>query len=96
MSTIDTKGAAFLEHERLLELPNDLIGGTQAMRNKGTRYLKKGEAEAQADYELRLHSTHLTDAYTRTLNYLTGQVFSEDVQIKGRDEKKRAKNRYLQ
>lgn len=51
------------------------------MRAAGMRYLRKGEAEAQADYELRLHSTTLTDSYTRTLNFLTGQVFSKDVTL---------------
>lgn len=57
-----------------------LLGGTAAMRQAGTRYLRKGEAEAQADYDLRLHSTTLTDSYPRTLS-TTGQVFSKDVTL---------------
>ena len=79
--SIDTRGPEFAQHAELFALPKTLIGGTQAMRQAGTRYLPKGQAEAQADYDYRLAHTFLIDAYVRTLNYLTGQVFSRDPEM---------------
>lgn len=80
-SKIAERSAEWQAQQAALLLPDTLLGGTTAMRAAGTRYLRKGEAEAQADYELRLHSTTLTDSYPRTLNFLTGQVFSKDVTL---------------
>ena len=80
-SKIAVRSPEWSAQKTALELPDTLLGGTAAMRRAGTRYLRKGEAEAQADYELRLHSTTLTDSYPRTLNFLTGQVFSKDVTL---------------
>lgn len=80
-SKIAERAPEWAEVQTALLLPDTLLGGTTAMRAAGTRYLRKGEAEAQADYELRLHSTTLTDSYPRTLNFLTGQVFSKDVTL---------------
>lgn len=80
-SKITERSAEWKDQQAALLLPDTLLGGTTAMRAAGTRYLRKGEAEAQADYELRLHSTTLTDSYPRTLNFLTGQVFSKDVTL---------------
>lgn len=80
-SKIAERSTEWAEQKSALELPDTLLGGTTAMRQAGTRYLRKGEAEAQADYDLRLHSTTLTDSYPRTLNFLTGQVFSKDVTL---------------
>ena len=80
-SKIAVRSPEWAAQKAALELPDTLLGGTKAMRAAGTRYLRKGEAEAQADYDLRLHSTTLTDSYPRTLNFLTGQVFSKDVTL---------------
>ena len=80
-SKIAVRSPEWSAQKAALELPDTLLGGTAAMRQAGTRYLRKGEAEAQADYDLRLHSTTLTDSYPRTLNFLTGQVFSKDVAL---------------
>ncbi len=79
--SIDTRGPEFAQHAALFALPKTLIGGTQAMRQAGTRYLPKGQAEAQAEYDYRLAHTFLIDSYVRTLNYLTGQVFSRDPEM---------------
>lgn len=79
--SIETRGPEFSQHAALFALPKTLIGGTQAMRQAGTRYLPKGQAEAQADYDYRLAHTFLIDSYVRTLNYLTGQVFSRDPEM---------------
>lgn len=81
--SIDTRGPEFAQHAKLFALPKTLVGGTQAMRQAGTEYLQKGQAEAQADYDYRLAHTFLIDSYVRTLNYLTGQVFSRDPAIEG-------------
>ena len=83
--SIDTRGPEFAKHAGLFALPQTLIGGTQAMRQAGTTYLPKGSAEADADYQYRLAHTFCTDAYVRTLNYLTGQVFARDPQLDGAD-----------
>ena len=85
-SKIAERSPEWQDQKNSLLLPDTLLGGTTAMRSAGTRYLRKGEAEAQADYELRLHSTTLTDSYPRTLNFLTGQVFSKDVQLEDETE----------
>lgn len=79
--SIDTRGPEFAQHADLFALPKTLIGGTQAMRQAGTTYLPKGQAEAQADYDYRLAHTFLVSTYVRTLNYLAGQVFSRDPEM---------------
>lgn len=89
-SKIAERSPEWQEQKNSLLLPDTLLGGTAVMRAAGTRYLRKGEAEAQADYDLRLHSTTLTDSYPRTLNFLTGQVFSKDVQLEDETEQIKA------
>lgn len=79
MSDITTKSQYWTRQAEAVRLPNDLLGGTPAMRKAGQAYLRKGSAEHQEDYELRLNSTILTDAYKRTLNFMTGQVFQKDI-----------------
>lgn len=71
----------------MMELPNDLLGGTPAMRKAGQKYLRKGSAEHPEDYLLRLNQTTLTDAYKRTLNFLTGQLFQKEIILEGTNDR---------
>lgn len=68
-------------HQEFLALPDALLGATRAMQQAETEFLPKGSAESQDDYNYRMKQTTLIDTYTRTLNFLTGQVFSKDIQL---------------
>lgn len=78
--SIDKKSPAFSAHSELARLPESLLGGSPAMRQQPD-FLPQGSAESEKDYEYRLSITTLTDAYEKTLNYLTGQVFSSEPKL---------------
>ena len=85
---IDTKGAAWSEHEEIFKLPKTVLAGTKAMvdaclatKDKPMSYLPKGKLEPEWSYERRLGMGAVEDDYERTLNYLTGQVFREPPKI---------------
>ena len=61
------------------KLSRDLLGGTPAMRKGG--WIKKGGAEALADFENRVDGAVLFNGYARTVGYLTGQVFKKNLEI---------------
>jgi len=66
------------EYEAYMErlyLINTLLGGTHAMREAGTMFLPKERGEEQINYEARLKRTVLLNAFKRTLQKLTGEVF---------------------
>lgn len=80
-SKIAQRSPEWSAQKAALELPDTVLGGKAAMRAAGTKYLPRGEAEIQLDYEYRLRMTRWNDSYRRTLNFLTGQVFSKDVTL---------------
>ena len=49
----------YLQLEKKRELPRALMGGTKAMRDKGTDLTPKRPAEEDSDYKLRIDGTTL-------------------------------------
>ena len=58
-----------------------LMSGTAGMRKEGTRYLPKFKAEAEDDYQARLHSSWLFNALRKTIKDMTGRVFDSPIEI---------------
>jgi hypothetical protein len=58
-----------------------LMGGTDAMRKAGKKYLPQWPAEDQKSYDARLATATLFPAYARTVSVLTGKPFSKPVTI---------------
>jgi len=58
-----------------------LMSGTAGMRKEGTRYLPKFKAEAEDDYQARLHSSWLFNALRKTIKDMTGRVFDTPIEI---------------
>lgn len=59
----------------------DLMGGTEAMRRAGGRYIMRKEAEPERSYTHRIERTVLRNAFAQTLGYYRGQVFSREVAL---------------
>ena len=58
-----------------------LMSGTAGLRKEGTRYLPKFKAEAEDDYQARLHSSWLFNALRKTIKDMTGRVFDSPIEI---------------
>lgn len=63
----------------ILDLPRALMGGTREMRNKGVKYLPKETEEKTEAYTSRLNRSILLNAFERTIQKLTGEVFNKDI-----------------
>lgn len=64
-----------------MRLPDALLGGTEEMRKYGIDYLPMEPGESEEKYVLRLNRTVLFEAYGRTIEKLTGEVFREAITI---------------
>jgi hypothetical protein len=67
--------------ETTLRLPYALIGGTDAMRAEGERFLPREERESVKDYESRLNRTFLFGGYERTVSILTGEIHDKSISL---------------
>lgn len=56
---------------------NALLGGTQAMRRAGARFLPKEEAESDEKYKRRLKMSVLYPAYEQTVAQMVGRTFAK-------------------
>lgn len=63
------------------ELMAYLLGGTNAMRAAGTKYLPQESAEKTEAYNSRLSRSVLFNGFKRAIQNLTGRVFSKPVQV---------------
>jgi hypothetical protein len=59
-----------------------LLGGSEAMRRKGTLYLPKQPREDALDWEYRLNTATLYPAFERTVEVLAGKPFSRPLVVK--------------
>ena len=67
------------DYMELLDLPHALMKGTRGMRAKGEKYLPKEENEKTKTYNNRMARTVLLNAFQRTIQKLTGEVFSKPI-----------------
>lgn len=65
----------------ILDLPKTLMGGTRAMREAGETYLPTEDEETSAQYIKRKGRSILLNVYKRTVQKLTGEVFSQPITI---------------
>ena len=61
------------------KLPRNVYSGTYAMRDAG--YIIQGSAESIKSYNARVAGAYLLNTYLRTLGYLGGQIFAQDVRL---------------
>lgn len=79
--SIQTPTSVFLRQHRDARPCLDLMGGTEAMRRAGEKYIPKKEAESAESYRIRVSRTVLRNAYAQTLGYYRGQVLSREVAL---------------
>lgn len=60
---------------------DDMIGGTESMREAGEKYLFKEPKESDINYKLRLNRTTLFPAYARSIKNAVGKVFTKPLQV---------------
>jgi len=83
---VASKSHSYLEMEQLWALPDDLLGGTLRMREKGATYITQHEAEEQGDYDSLVDSAVLFGGYEKTLDDLTAKPFERPLSVNGADE----------
>lgn len=81
-SDIDTPSHAYLEMAADLVLVNTLMGGTDAMRAAGEKYLPREPKESREAYKNRLLRSVLFNAFADTVQKLVGKPFSKPVTVK--------------
>lgn len=72
---------AYEAQRDLIRLPRTLMGGTHAMRRAGEAFLPKKSAETAEAYAVRLNESVLVNYFSRTVDYLAGQVFQKPVEF---------------
>lgn len=63
------------------DLVDNLMGGTDAMRDAGRQYLKQNPKESNAKYADRLSRATLTNKYGRTIEKAIGKAFARKMNI---------------
>jgi len=79
--TVDTPSKGYLEMLSDLELVTALMGGTEAMREAGQKYLPREPKESIAAYRNRLARSVLYNAFADTVQKLVGKPFSKPVNL---------------
>ena len=67
---------AIVEQWKRGRLLNVLMEGTAAMKRAGEEFLPREPEESQEAYNSRIEKTYLLNAFRRTVNYLSGEIFS--------------------
>lgn len=80
-ASIQTPTSVFQRQHEASRPCLDLMGGTEAMRRAGGRYIMRKEAEPERAYINRIDRTVLRNAFAQTLGYYRGQVFSRQVAL---------------
>lgn len=80
-ASIQTPTSVFQRQHEAARPCLDLMGGTEAMRRAGGRYIMRKEAEPERAYTNRIDRTVLRNAFAQTLGYYRGQVFSRQVAL---------------
>ncbi len=80
---IDAVHPSWSEMQQAWDLPNALLGGTRAMRKKGSTYLPPNKGEDDELYSARLIRNVLFGGYRETLRRLSAKPFCKPVTLKG-------------
>jgi hypothetical protein len=79
--TVNKRSTAMAHMVEAAEKGRALMGGTDAMREAGMKYLPKFGAELKEDYDARLESSTLFNAMRKTVKDMTGRVFTKPITI---------------
>jgi hypothetical protein len=81
VESIDTPCRSYKEQQEKndWELITDLLGGTRAMREAGTKWLPQESGETTEQYNNRLKRTFLYNGFERCILKNTGKIFSTPV-----------------
>lgn len=60
---------------------DSLLGGTKSLRNAGSAFLPQHAEESDTNYNERLHTNILFNAYELTLSHFVGRPFSDPVRL---------------
>ena len=83
MIKVGTKSVAYGRMSSTWSLINDLLGGTQTMRDAANTWLPKHPRESQKKYESRLNKSILYEAYKSSVEFVAAKPFERVVQVKG-------------
>lgn len=82
-ANIATPCSAYSEMAARWEIIDDLIGGTQRMRDAGTKWLPTESVERPLEYQARLGRSFLYGALSDTIEKFVSKPFSKKVLVKG-------------
>lgn len=82
MSDVSTTTSAHTQAVDRARLPRTLMGGTMSMRAQGEAYLPRYAAETHEAYKARKKRSFLFNAFLKTVNDMTGKVFSRPLVLK--------------
>lgn len=77
----DNRGVAQDRMAPAVEICRDVYGGTLTMRKKATKYLPKFEREEAKDYNSRVDTAVLFNAFRRSVKGLVGMIFRKPVEL---------------
>jgi len=80
-ANVNTPNEAYKRMARRWELPEALMGGTFAMRDKRENYLPQWAKESDSRYKDRLDQAVLLEKYRNTIESHSARPFSEPVQL---------------
>ena len=80
---VNSTNTAYNEMKQKWHLLDDLMGGTQTMRDAGTTWMFKHPRESQTSYDSRIKNSFLFEAYKEAVNDIVAKPFSKDIVIKG-------------
>lgn len=79
--TVQSKHPLYIKWRDDSELPRSLMGGTRAMIEQGETFLPKFPLEKPEFYKTRLANSILLNAYKKTVQFLSGQVFQAPIKL---------------
>jgi hypothetical protein len=85
-TAVDANSAAYDDMHAKWGKIDDLLGGTQAMRDAGETWLPKMELEGQTQYERRLADSFLFNAYADTARKVTAKPFTKPIVVENNDK----------
>ena len=86
MQDISTQHPDFSWLEADREMPRDLMGGTQRMRDAGKTYLPQETEEQPKDYQNRIARSFLYNGFRRSVLNLVGRIFDKPVNVTGHED----------
>jgi hypothetical protein len=83
--SVGTPSPAYMAMAKRWELIDDLLGGTQRMRDRATAWLPREEAERDSSYAARINRSFLYGALEDTIVKLKSKPFAKPVKLAAAD-----------